>query len=322
MKFLHPPLKRLLFSVQMQSNAGITCSTGMENSPLLLIVNPAAGKEEPILELAEKVFHNSGIMMDVHVLTKGEDPGEVARLAAQTYQMIAVYGGDGSITEAAAGLIGQQVPLAIIPGGTANVLSKELHIPQDTETALRLIADGNYTLKQIDTGLVNGKPFLLRVNLGLMADMITEADPDLKDKVGQLAYGVSAFKSWQDAEIVEYQLIVDGEALTLPGVSLTVTNSGNMGIGELQIAQGIRVDDGLLDIVVLKEAGLLAVAGAAGSSLLGKESDAVNHRTCRVVEIKLNTEQTYICDDCDAKATSLSISVVPSSLTVVVPQKN
>jgi diacylglycerol kinase family enzyme len=260
----------------------------MENTPLLLIVNPASGKNEPILELAGKVFHDSGIVLDIHVLAEGENPGEVARAAAETHQMIAVYGGDGSITEAAAGLIGRNVPLAIIPGGTANVLSKELCIPQDTEAALRLIRVGKFVLKQIDTGLVIDEPFLLRVNLGLMAEMVTQADPDLKDKVGQLAYGVSALKSWKDAEMMDYELILDGEAVILSGVALTVTNSGSIGIGGLQMAQGIRMDDGLLDVVVLKEAGLLAVAGAAGSSLLGKESDAIIHRTCRKVEIKLN----------------------------------
>ena len=305
-----------------QSNVGVMCYRDMIYSPLLLIVNPGAGKDEPISELAEKVFRDSRVLLDIHVLAKGENPGEVARAAAEAYKMIMVYGGDGSITEAAAGLIGGSVPLSIIPGGTANVLSKELGIPQDTEAALQLIADGKFVLRPIDTGVVNGEPFLLRVNLGLMADMILQADPDLKDKVGQLAYGISALKSWQNAEVVDYEITLDGEAITMSGVTLTVTNSGSMGIGQLQMAQDIRMDDGLLDVIVLKEAGLLALAGAAGSSLFGMESDAVIHRTCREVEIKLNSEQTYICDDCEVKSTSLKIKVVPLSLIVVVPKED
>lgn len=77
------------------------------------------------------------------------------------------------------------------------------------------------------------------------------------------------------------------------------------------------MDDGLLDVVVLNEAGLLAVAGAAGSSLLGRESEAISHWTCREVKINLAREQTYICDDCEARASELDIRIVPQSLTIL-----
>lgn len=294
----------------------------MESSPLLLIVNPGSGKEEPILELAGKVFCDSEIQLDIHVLDEDDDPSEIARSAADKYRLIAVYGGDGSITKVAAGLIGRDVPLAIIPGGTANVLSKELNIPQDSVSALQLIRDGDFELKRIDTGLANDEPFFLRVNLGLMADMIIQADTGLKDMVGQLAYGVSAFESWQNARVIDYELVLDGKRVNVSGVTLTITNSGSTGIGALQLAQDIRMDDGLLDVIVLKEAGLGAVAGAVGSSLLGKESDAIFHRTCRTVDVLLNSAQDCILDDCEANISSLSISIVPSSLTVATPKKN
>jgi diacylglycerol kinase (ATP) len=294
----------------------------MENSPLLLIVNPGSGKEEPILELIGKVFYDSGIKLDIHVLDEDDDPAEIAGSAADKYRLIAAYGGDGSITKVAAGLTGRDVPMAIIPGGTANVLSKELDIPQDSESALRLIRDGDFEVRHIDTGLVNGEPFFLRVNLGLMADMIIRADTSLKDKVGQLAYGVSAFESWQNAQPTDYELIIDGERHNVSGVTLTITNSGSMGIGALQLAQDIRIDDGLLDVILLKEAGLGAVAGAVGSTLFGKESEAIFHRTCRTVDVLLNSAQGCILDDCEDNVSSLSISIVPSSLTVVVPKKN
>ena len=134
--------------------------------------------------------------------------------------LIAVYGGDGSVTEAASALIGSETPLAIIPGGTANVLSKELNIPQDTETALIMIRDGRFELKTIDTGLVNDLTFLLRVNMGIMAEMITETDPDLKDKIGQLAYGVATRKSIHKAEPLGYQLNIGGKPIEVTCVAM------------------------------------------------------------------------------------------------------
>lgn len=270
-------------------------------------------------EKINQIFNNSGLSVTIYVLKKNDDLAEIVSAASKKTDMIAVYGGDGSITQAAVPLIGSGTPLAIMPGGTANVLSKELGIPQDTIDVLTLLRDKRYQFKTIDTGLVNGKAFLLRVNLGIMAEMITETDPELKDKIGQLAYGVATIKTAMDAKPVSYELNIDGKEVRAEGVSLTVTNSGSMGVGDLQLQPGISVSDGLLDIVLLKDAGILSIVKAAGSAILGKETEAVNHWTCKTVTITLPNEQVYLCDDCEARADKLNIKIVPSSLTVVVP---
>lgn len=284
-----------------------------------MVINPGAGQDEPIMEIIGRVFHDSGRQLTVRVLEEGEQASDLIREALPKTDLVAVYGGDGSVTEAAAALIGTGIPLAIIPGGTANVLAKELGIPQDTETASKLIRHEQYQLKTIDTGLVNNRPFLLRVNLGVMAEMITETDPDLKDKIGQLAYGVATIKSIYEAEPVSYEMNIDGEIINTTGVSLTVTNSGSMGIGDLQLSPNIYMTDGLLDVVLLKDAGLLSILKAAGGALLSRDTDAVSHWSCREITISMPEEQLYLCDDCEDKASQLHIKVVPASLSVVVP---
>ena len=286
---------------------------------IYFIINPSAGQQEPVLEIFGRVFHDSEHQVTVHVLEKGQHASEIIRQITDIADLIAVYGGDGTVTEVASELIGSNIPLAIIPGGTANVLATELGIPQDTEAALELIRDGNFELKKIDTGLVNNRPFLLRINLGIMAEMITETDPGLKDHIGQLAYGVSTIKSIAQAQTVNYQLNIDGKAITAPGVSLTITNSGSMGIGGLQLQPGIMINDGLLDVVLLKDANFLSLIKAAGGSLFNLETDAVSHWTCREITITMPQEQLYLCDDCEDKTSKLTITVVPASLSVVIP---
>ncbi|MGY3211313.1 diacylglycerol/lipid kinase family protein [Mucilaginibacter sp. HD30] len=288
---------------------------------IFIIVNPSAGKDEPILQLIADVFRNSALKTTVHILKIDEDPAEVARMASKPKTLIAVYGGDGSVTQAAGALINTAFPLAIIPGGTANVLSKELSIPQDTEEALMLLKEGNYELTKIDTGTINGRPFLLRINLGIMAEMITETDPGLKDKIGQLAYGVATVKSVVNAEPTTYKLTIDGQTINTEGVALTITNSGSMGIGQLQLVSGISVSDGLLDVVLLQDAGFLSIVKATGGALLGKETDAVAHWQGKNITVQLPNKQTYLCDDCEDTASELNIKVVPASLTVSVPLK-
>lgn len=291
----------------------------MKTGKLFILINPAAGKNEPILETINEVFQDSGLELNVHILAENEDPAALVSEAAQNTDVVAIYGGDGSVTAASGALIGTDTPLAIIPGGTANVMAKELSIPQDAEVALRLIRDGNYQLKRIDTGVVNDRPFLLRVNLGIMASMITETDPELKDKLGQFAYGLATIKTIREAEPVTYQLMLDGEHITATGVSLTITNSGSLGIGDLQLQPGISVSDGLLDVVLLKDAGLTSVIKAAGGSLLGRETEAVCHWKAKTITVTLPERQTYLCDDCEDQATQLSLHIVPASLTVIVP---
>jgi len=286
---------------------------------IYFIVNPSAGKDEPAAEMINTVFKDSGTDITIHILKADEDPVQIAQKAAHKAGLVAVYGGDGSVTQVAAGLIGTTVPLAIIPGGTANVLSKELEIPQDTEDALRFIKEGNYQLKTIDTGTVNGTPFLLRVNLGIMAEMITETDPDLKEKVGQLAYGVATVKSLINAEPVDYHLNIDGQIIKATGVALTITNAGSMGIGSLQLVSGVSVADGLLDVILMKDVGFLSIIKATGGALFGQDTDAVQHWQGKNITVQLPNDQVYLCDDCEASAAELDIKIVPASLTVAIP---
>ncbi|MFD2147037.1 diacylglycerol/lipid kinase family protein [Mucilaginibacter antarcticus] len=131
----------------------------METNNIFIVVNLASGKDEPVLDIIKRVFNGSKQTPTIYVTKEHDDLAQIIRTALPNTDLIAVYGGDGSVTQSAAALIGTNKPLAIIPGGTANILSKELNIPQDIEEALILIRDGKFELKTIDTGVVNERPF-------------------------------------------------------------------------------------------------------------------------------------------------------------------
>ncbi|MGZ3873577.1 MAG: diacylglycerol/lipid kinase family protein, partial [Mucilaginibacter sp.] len=152
------------------------------------IVNPASGKEEPILFYINRAMNEKNIKWDISVTKKGTGAGEIAKKISSKTDLIVVYGGDGCVTEVASALHGSGTPMAIIPGGTANVMAKELGIPLETTAAIEMIATGHCKIKKTDMGLMNGYPFLLRINLGIMADMVLQASRSLKDDLGQLAY--------------------------------------------------------------------------------------------------------------------------------------
>ncbi len=283
------------------------------------IINPAAGKEEPILSYIHKVFHDSDIDWDISVAKKGKNVRDIAGSLINKTELIAVYGGDGSVTGVAAALHNSPTPMAIIPGGTANVMAKELGIPLDTVAALELLRDGHTIIKPIDMGMVNDQPFLLRVNLGVMADMVINTDRRSKDNLGQFAYGIAGIKTLADAEPVKYILTIDGKTTEEEAVALTITNSGNTGIGSFALQPGISITDGLLDILLLSNTDLSTILKLAGSTILQSETDAIKHWTCREVIVTMPKEQSFICDDTEMSASELKIKVAPGSVNIVIP---
>ncbi|GGI51157.1 bis(5'-nucleosyl)-tetraphosphatase [Mucilaginibacter galii] len=286
------------------------------------IINPASGNEEPILSYINQVLDHSDTNWDVTITKRGISAGETAHTLIGKTDLIAVYGGDGCVTEVASAIFGTTMPMAVIPGGTANVMAKELAIPIDTKEAIQLLISEQASFKTMDMGLMNDRPFLLRINLGIMADMILQTDRNLKDNIGQLAYGITAIKNIANAEPIKYRLEIDGQLIEESGVSLTVTNSGNIGIGDFDLQPGISITDGFLDVILLKDTDFVSLLKVAGSTLLQNDTDAIKHWSCKQVTITTEHEQHFICDDYEETARVLNIKVAPAAIKILVPQNS
>jgi diacylglycerol kinase (ATP) len=287
-----------------------------------VIVNPAAGKQEPIFSYLNKAFIDSYSKLQVHVTSQTDDVFSIASRYANKDDLVAIYGGDGSISEAARALYGKNTVMGIIPGGTANVTAKDLGIPLDTEEAIALLMNGSSETIDMDMGEVNDTPFILRINLGIMAEMIIAADTKMKDSFGQLAYGLTAIESIWKCDPIQYKMIIDGEEINETGVSLTVTNCGNIGIGDFSFLPGITVTDGFLDVILMNNTSFLSLIKLAGTTLLQTESDVLKHWKCKEIIIYPEKPVKYICDDTEKEASILTIKVLPGALRVLVPNNN
>ncbi len=278
-----------------------------------------AGSEEPVLSYINKVLCGTQINWEISVTKKNRSAFDIAGSVSPETDLVAVYGGDGSVSDTARALYGKNIPMAIIPGGTANVMAKELKVPLDTLEAITLLANGRNKVVKIDMGMANTTPFMLRINLGIMADMIVQADPDLKRKLGQLAYGVSGFSSLVNAEPVNLRMVIDGEKISEPAVALTVTNAASLGISSFSLLPGISLDDGLLDVILMPDNDVLSVLRIAGSTLVQSDSEMLKHWKCKTIDIRADAYFSFICDDTVKRAKRLRIKVIPKSLHIVVP---
>lgn len=287
-----------------------------------IIINPKSGNDEPILSYIQDTFAKSEIKWEVLVTTKAGQATEFTNQAiASGKDCIAVYGGDGTVSEVALAAYKANVPIFIIPGGTANVMAKELEIPTDSIKALELLRDGNLVEKDMDIGFMNDEPFFIRVNFGLLADMVTKTSRSLKNKFGIFSYVFSAIDRTRKGKLQCYEIEMDNETVIEEGAALVVANSGNIGITNVSIAPDIFIDDGLLDVILLTQNDILSLAKMTGNSLLNQEASVIKKWKSKKVNVKLRHPQTIICDDSPRKAEKFEFRIQPGALKVLIPQK-
>lgn len=231
-----------------------------------VIVNPAAGQNTPVLATLNDVFQPLDIDWDVSITKKAGDARDQAMAAVKNgVDVVAAYGGDGTVMEVASGLIGSDMPLAILPGGTGNVVSIELGIPADLSAACRLAVGQNSRLTTIDCGQLDDRLFLLRLSIGLEAQMVETTTREAKDRYGIFAYLFSAVQSLRQPEIIKFKMNLDGEEISAEGVTCLVANSGSLGLTGARLMPTVQINDGLLDVIILQQANLSALVEVFGT---------------------------------------------------------
>jgi diacylglycerol kinase (ATP) len=132
-----------------------------------VIVNPASGQDRPILKTLNSVFRVNQIDWEMFLTKEQGDGIRLAKEAAAAgVDAVAVYGGDGTVREVTTGLLDTNVPILILPGGTANAMALTLGIPTDLAAAASLLSCDECETRSVDVGLMNEEAFLIGVGLG------------------------------------------------------------------------------------------------------------------------------------------------------------
>jgi diacylglycerol kinase (ATP) len=212
---------------------------------------------------------------------------ELERIAAWEPDRIAAAGGDGTIGPLAE-LAGRlDVPLAVIPAGTANDFARVHGLPDDPAQAVELAATGS-TTRALELGaLADGRPFVNVASAGLASDAARLARP-LKPALGALAYAVGAVRAATTAQPLPVTVTVDGrERFAGPCWQAIVAVSGAFGGGS-GVAEA-QPDDGALDVVVLpagSRAGLARRAWGLRTQTIAQQH-GVEHARGHVIEVGL-----------------------------------
>lgn len=226
----------------------------MSQRRIQVIINPASGANQPILNTLNDVFKDQGVDWQVSVTHQVGDGERFARQALDDgVDLVAVYGGDGTVMEVARGMLDSPVPLAVLPGGTGNAVCAQFGIGQQLRPAVALIADDKAEVRAVDVGQTSdGAIFLLRAVMGVAAEMSAGASRELKDQFGVLAYVASTVEAVTQSQAAHYKLDIDGETVETEAVACVIANIGTIGKLGIRLSRHILPDDGLLNVLLIK----------------------------------------------------------------------
>jgi diacylglycerol kinase family enzyme len=239
---------------------------------MLIIVNPYATTVSD--RLRNLVVYALQGRFDVDAVDT-EAPGHATELcreaAHEGYDVVVAFGGDGTVNEAANGLLGSPTPLCCLPGGSANVFAKMLGIPGDVVDAtghLLAMAD-DWRPRKVDLGVVNGRCFTFSSGLGLDASVVerVDANPRMKARLGPYFFAwVAVTTVLRRYQVSPPRLEVDAGGETLAGVTAIVQNGSPFTYFQdrpIHISDGAALDSGALAGGVLHRASLPAMLSLA-----------------------------------------------------------
>jgi YegS/Rv2252/BmrU family lipid kinase len=287
-----------------------------------VVFNPATGGGDAAGRRRDTREALEGAGLEVLWLeTTPEDPGQgqTAKALAEGVELVMAQGGDGTVMACVTGLAGTEVPLAVLPGGTGNLLATNFDVPADLEGAVEVALDGDRV--RLDVAAMDDDRFVVMGGIGFDAAMLRDADPKLKEHLGAVAYVLSGFRQLRRRP-TRFRLRLDDRRIERTGQGVLVGNLGRLQ-GGLPVMPDARPDDGLLDVAVLRTRTLVDWLALAVRVLLRRrrKDPQLEAFQARRVEIGCDRPQPVERDGdpLDTPRDHLVIEVVPKALTLCVP---
>ncbi len=294
----------------------------------LLITNPAAARTRPAaVNAVVNVLRGGGWTVDVQA-TGG--PGDARRLAQeaveQQYDAVAVFGGDGTTMQAASALVGTDVKLGLIPGGTGNLLAGNLRVPGSPSRAAETILSG--TTRQIDLGRLEcqGETHYFAVACGAGFDARVMIETPLADKHrwGMGAYVATIYRLLDQLKSAFHVITVDGQEYEARAALVIVANCAEVVPPFIKFRRGISPEDGLLDVIVVRADSLGDGVLAAWDLLrYGTENPTsagyVGYIRGQSIHVHSTPVQPVQLDGDPGGSTPFTATVVPGAIHVFVP---
>jgi diacylglycerol kinase (ATP) len=290
----------------------------------IIIANPTSGfmpVQAARLHETLAFLESEGWQADLWYTQGPGDGGALARKAVDLGANIVVAaGGDGTINDIIQGLVGSETALAVLPTGTVNVWAREMGIPLDMHKAREVLVNGQ--TRSVDVGWINGRYFLLMVGIGIDGQVTRAVDHKPLKRLGVLGYVLAAL--WFGPGYKGFPVIVNSNYVVVKTRALQVfIGNTQLYAGTLKFTWQARLDDGLLDLCIVRKRSLPGRIIVLSDFILRRDQRRMWVRYDQVRSIQIDTPApiAYQVDGDSGGQTPAILTVAQKALKVVVPQK-
>jgi len=287
---------------------------------LIFIVNPISGvgKQKGMEHLIDLRLDKEKYEYQI---TSTERPGhatEISRRAADDgFDFVVAVGGDGTVNETAAGLVGTDTALGIIPAGSGNGLSRHLRIPMNLKRAIRIINQGK-TMK-IDTATINDHLFVNVAGVGFDASVAKKfAESGKRGFANYFKITTGSYKNYQPRK---YTLIIDGKTIKRRALLVSFANSSQFG-NNTSIDPKASIDDGYIDVCIVGKVPYWKTVFLAPLLFMKKFDHTRYVEIIRAKEVQLKRKKgkgIHLDGDPMKIGKEFTMKIHPLSLNVLVP---
>lgn len=309
---------------------------------LAVVLNPTKldGVGDDVHAVIARVCEQEGWDEPLFIETEEHDVGfgQTRTALAEKVDVVCAFGGDGTVRAVAQEMVGSGVPMGLLPGGTGNLLARNLEVPTDdlaraVEVAitgrnrhidvgwLRLNPDEAHLEEHVGEGSSVGlrrHAFLVMAGLGLDAAIMEETSEKLKARIGWTAYVPAGLKHLLVERFKAHLSVDGGPPTTIRARTVLIGNCGKL-TGGINLMPDAEPDDGTLDVVVIAPKGLTAWVAVAARVLTKSErtTQTLNRYRCQAVGIRVDHDQKIELDgDIIGEADHIEVEVQPRALIV------
>ena len=287
---------------------------------ILFIINPISGigKQKGVERLIGERIDKSRFIAEVAYTNAPGNATEISRKAAiDGIDIVVAVGGDGTVNETAAGLVGTNSALAILPAGSGNGLARHLKIPMNLKRAIDII--GHEKILKIDTATINDQLFVNVAGVGFDASVAKKFA--MAGKRGFSTYFRITASSYKNYEPKQYTLIIDGKVIKRRALLVSFANSSQFG-NNTSIDSAASVNDGFIDVCIVGKMPEWKTIFLAPLLFLRKFDRTRYVEIIRAKEVVLKRKKgknIHLDGDPKIMGKELSMKINPLSLNVMVP---